>query len=117
MNLDFHCHRFDWAGGPSGIGPGVAELAQRAEALGVRTLSFMDHWFQMDWMAPAEDAITGSLSAAGVDRLSTGGKFEHAHLAGVDDQPRSRVCSRPFGGFEVLSRHRPVREHDVLQPI
>ena len=57
MNLDFHCHRFDWAGGSSGIGPGVGDLAQRAEAMGVRTLSLMDHWFQMDWMAPAEDPM------------------------------------------------------------
>ena len=36
MNLDFHCHRFDWAGGPAGIGPGVGDLAQRAEAIGLR---------------------------------------------------------------------------------
>jgi len=65
MNLDFHCHRFDWAGGPSGIGPGVADLAQRAEALGVRTLSFMDHWYQMDWMAPAEDPMLEGYTALG----------------------------------------------------
>jgi F420-dependent oxidoreductase-like protein len=65
MNLDFHCHRFDWAGGPSGIGPGVSDLAQRAEAIGVRTLSFMDHWFQMDWMAPAEDPMLEGYSALG----------------------------------------------------
>ena len=65
MNLDFHCHRFDWAGGPSGIGPGVGDLAQRAEALGVRTLSFMDHWFQMDWMAPAEHPMLEGYTALG----------------------------------------------------
>src|SRR5438270_10880529 len=63
MNLDYHCHRFDWAGGPDGIGPGVADLAQRAETLGVRTLSFMDHWFQMDWMAPAEDPMLEGYTA------------------------------------------------------
>jgi F420-dependent oxidoreductase-like protein len=65
MNLDFHCHRFDWAGGPVGIGPGVGDLARRAEALGVRTLSFMDHWFQMDWMAPAEDPMLEGYTALG----------------------------------------------------
>jgi len=27
MQLDLHISRFDWAGGPSGIGPGVAALA------------------------------------------------------------------------------------------
>ena len=57
--------RFDWAGGPSGIGPGVADLTQRAEAMGVRTVSFMDHYFQMDWMAPAEDPMLEGYTALG----------------------------------------------------
>src|SRR4051794_1174075 len=65
MNLDIHVSRFDWAGGPSGIGAGVGDLAQRAEAIGVRTLSFMDHWFQMDWMAPAEDPMLEGYTALG----------------------------------------------------
>ena len=71
MNLDFHCHRFDWAGGPSGIGTGVADLAQRAETIGVRTLSFMDHWYQMDWMAPAEDPMLEGYTALGFVAGST----------------------------------------------
>src|SRR5436305_5966118 len=65
MELDLHVSRFDWAGGPSGIGPGVADLARRAEALGVRTMSFMDHYFQMDWMAPAEDPMLEGYTALG----------------------------------------------------
>ena len=48
MDLDFHCWRFDWAGGPERIADGVCGLARRAEALGVRTFSFMDHFFQME---------------------------------------------------------------------
>ena len=65
MHLDLHVSRFDWAGGPAGIGPGVADLAERAEAIGVRTLSFMDHFFQMDWMAPAEDPMLEGYTALG----------------------------------------------------
>jgi F420-dependent oxidoreductase-like protein len=65
MHLDLHVSRFDWAGGPPGIGPGVSDLAQRAEALGVRTLSFMDHFFQMDVMAPAEDPMLEGYTALG----------------------------------------------------
>src|ERR671935_1530359 len=57
--------RFDWAGGPPRIGPGVVDLAERAEALGVRTVSFMDHFFQMDWMAPAEDPMLEGYAALG----------------------------------------------------
>ena len=65
MQLDLHVSRFDWAGGPSGIGKGDSDLAQRAEAIGVRTMSFMDHWFQMDWMAPAEDPMLEGYTALG----------------------------------------------------
>lgn len=47
------------------MGAGVGDLAQRAEALGVRTLSFMDHYFQMDQMAPAEDPMLEGYTALG----------------------------------------------------
>jgi F420-dependent oxidoreductase-like protein len=65
MRLDLHVSRFDWAGPPSGIGVGISDLAQRAEALGVRTLSFMDHYFQMDMMAPAQDPMLEGYTALG----------------------------------------------------
>lgn len=65
MELDLHVSRFDWAGGDDRIGPGVRTLAQRAEAIGVRTLSFMDHFFQMDWMAPAEHPMLEGYTALG----------------------------------------------------
>jgi F420-dependent oxidoreductase-like protein len=65
MHLDLHVMRFDWAGGDAGIGSGVSDLAQRAEAIGVRTLSFMDHFFQMDWMAPASDPMLEGYTALG----------------------------------------------------
>lgn len=65
MELDLHVSRFDWAGGPTRIGTGVADLAKRAETIGVRTLSFMDHYFQMDWMAPAEDPMLEGYTALG----------------------------------------------------
>src|ERR1700686_4044388 len=65
MDLDLHVSRFDWARGASNIGPGVAQLAERAEAMGVRTMSFMDHFFQMDWMAPAEDPMLEGYTVLG----------------------------------------------------
>ncbi len=71
MHLDLHCARFDWAGGDDRIGRGVAELAQRAEAIGVRTMSFMDHFFQMDWMAPATDPMLEGYTALGFVAGST----------------------------------------------
>jgi F420-dependent oxidoreductase-like protein len=65
MELDLHVWRFDWAGTPDRIGPGVKDLAQRAESIGVRTLSFMDHFFQMDRVAPAEHPMLEGYTALG----------------------------------------------------
>jgi len=87
MELDLHVSRFDWAGGPAGIGPGLADLARRAEALGIRTLSVMDHFFQMDWMAPAEDPmlecytalafVAGGTTTLRLRTLVTGVTYRH----------------------------------------
>ncbi len=74
MQLDFHVPRFTWPGGPEAIGPTFASLAQTAEAVGVRTLSVMDHWVQMDMMWPAEEPMLEgytalSFAAAKTERL------------------------------------------------
>jgi F420-dependent oxidoreductase-like protein len=78
MDLDLHITRFDWAGGPVQIGPGVAHLARTAEAVGVKTLSVMDHYFQMEMMAPAEDPMLEGYTALGF-------------IAGVTERLRLRV--------------------------
>jgi F420-dependent oxidoreductase-like protein len=74
MHLDVHVPRFTWPGGPAAIGTTFAELAQTAEAIGVRTLSVMDHWFQMDMLWPADEPMlegytTLSFAAGKTDRL------------------------------------------------
>lgn len=62
MNLDLHVWRFDWAKA-SGIARGLADLARRSEGLGVRTLSVMDHYFQMESQAPATDPMLEGYTA------------------------------------------------------
>jgi F420-dependent oxidoreductase-like protein len=74
MQLDIHVPRFTWPGGPEAIGPTFATLARTAEAIGVRTLSVMDHWFQMEMLWPAEEPMLEgytalSFAAAKTDRL------------------------------------------------
>ena len=76
MQVDLHCWRFDWAGAPARIGPGVADLARRAEAIGIRTMSFMDHYFQMEAVAPAEQPMLEGYSALGF----VAGKTERLRL-------------------------------------
>jgi F420-dependent oxidoreductase-like protein len=74
MQLDIHVPRFTWPGGPEAIGPTFASLARTAEAIGVRTLSVMDHWFQMEMLWPAEEPMLEgytalSFAAAKTERL------------------------------------------------
>src|SRR3954465_610006 len=105
MNLDIDVSRFDWAGGPSGIGPGVATLAERAEGIGVRTLSFMDHFFQMDWMAPAEDPMLEGYTALGF----VAGRTERLPLrllvTGVTYRPPG-LLAKTVTTLDVLSEGR-----------
>lgn len=63
MQLDLHVPRFTWPGGAPAIGPTFSSLARTADAIGVRTLSVMDHWFQMDWAWPAEEPMLEGYSA------------------------------------------------------
>jgi F420-dependent oxidoreductase-like protein len=63
MQLDLHVPRFTWPGGAVAIGPTFASLADTADTIGVRTLSVMDHWFQMDMMWPAEEPMLEGYTA------------------------------------------------------
>ena len=65
MNLDLHVTQFDWAGPPAKMGPAIANLARTAESAGIRALSFMDHYFQMDAVAPAENPMLEGYTALG----------------------------------------------------
>jgi len=78
MHFDYHLMRFDWAGGPAGIGRGVARIARTIESVGIRTLSVMDHYFQMDSFAPAEDPMLEGYTALG-------------YIAGVTERLRLRM--------------------------
>ena len=90
MELDIHVPRFTWTGGQRAIGPTFTRLAQTAESVGVRTLSVMDHWFQMEMMWPAEEPMlegysTLAYAAAKTERLRfrtlvTGVTYRHPGL-------------------------------------
>jgi F420-dependent oxidoreductase-like protein len=65
MNLDLHVPRFTWPGGPASIGTTLTSLARTAESIGVRTLSVMDHWFQMEAAWPAEEPMMEGYTTLG----------------------------------------------------
>ena len=65
MQLDIHVPRFTWPGVPASMGTTLTSLAQTAETIGVRTLSVMDHWFQMEFMWPAEEPMLEGYTTLG----------------------------------------------------
>src|SRR6516225_842798 len=65
MRVDVHVPRFTWPGAPASIGPTVTSVARTAEAIGIRTLSFMDHDFQMERVWPADEPMLEGFTALG----------------------------------------------------
>ena len=65
MQLGVHVVSFDFAGGPASIASTLARVGEVTEAVGVTHLSVMDHWFQMDQMAPAEQPMLEGYTTLG----------------------------------------------------
>lgn len=78
MNVDVHIPRFTWPDAPSSIGPTVTAVARTAEEIGIRTLSFMDHYFQMERLWPADEPMLEGYTALGF-------------VAGVTERLRMRL--------------------------
>jgi alkanesulfonate monooxygenase SsuD/methylene tetrahydromethanopterin reductase-like flavin-dependent oxidoreductase (luciferase family) len=47
MQVGIHIASFTWPGAPQSIGLMLAEIARKAEDCGIRSISVMDHFFQM----------------------------------------------------------------------
>jgi F420-dependent oxidoreductase-like protein len=65
MQVGIHQIRFDFDGGTESIASTVAATARAAEAAGVASFTFMDHWFQMEHMAPRTDPMLEGYTALG----------------------------------------------------
>ena len=65
MQLGIHVPNFKFVGGTPAIAPELARVAEAAEAAGATWLSVMDHYFQMDQMAPAEDPMLEGYTTLG----------------------------------------------------
>lgn len=71
MELAIHVMDFSQMGGPKGIGPALAATAEAAEAGGATALTLMDHWFQMEDMAPASDPMLEGYTSLGFVAATT----------------------------------------------
>jgi F420-dependent oxidoreductase-like protein len=65
VQLGIHVPNFKVVGGTAGIAPELVHIGEAVEAAGVSWLSVMDHYFQMDRMAPAEDPMLEGYTALG----------------------------------------------------
>jgi F420-dependent oxidoreductase-like protein len=65
VQLGIHVPNFKIVGGTPAIAPELVRIAEGAEAAGATWLSVMDHYFQMDRMAPAEDPMLEGYTTLG----------------------------------------------------
>ena len=60
MRIGLQLPSFTWPGGVKQIGASLSNIAQTADEMGFASLWVMDHFFQMDFMAPASDPMLES---------------------------------------------------------
>jgi F420-dependent oxidoreductase-like protein len=77
MRLGVHLVNFSLPGGAAAIGPTLAATGRAAEEAGLDNLSLMDHYFQLDFLANAEDPMLEGYTALG---------FLAAHTSSVELQ-------------------------------
>ncbi len=65
MQLGIHYANFTLPGGPEAIGATLAATAKAAEEGGCATFTMMDHWFQMEQFATAQDPMLEGYTSLG----------------------------------------------------
>jgi F420-dependent oxidoreductase-like protein len=90
MKIGLHVVDFSWPDQPASIAGNLRGIATAAEDSGISHLSFMDHWFQMEWMAPATEPMlegytslgfmAGLTSTVTLGLLVTGVTYRHPGL-------------------------------------
>ena len=77
MKLGVHLVNFSLTGGPETIGPTLAATGKAAEDAGLDNLSFMDHYFQLEFLSAADEPMLEGYTALG---------FLAAHTTSVELQ-------------------------------
>lgn len=90
MRLGVHLVNFTLPDGPAAIGPTLAAVGQAAEHAGLDNLSFMDHYFQLEFMGDPTQPMLEGYSALGflaahtstveLQLLMTGVTYRHPGL-------------------------------------
>jgi F420-dependent oxidoreductase-like protein len=90
MRLGIHFANFTLPGGAEALAPTLAATARTAEEVGCSTFTLMDHWFQMEEFANAQDPmlegytslgfLAGQTQAMTLSLLVTGVTYRHPGL-------------------------------------
>jgi F420-dependent oxidoreductase-like protein len=65
MKIGLHIPDFTWTGGDAVIGARLAEVARTADEAGFDQISVMDHFFQIHYQGPADQAMLEAYTALG----------------------------------------------------
>jgi F420-dependent oxidoreductase-like protein len=65
MKIGLHIVTWDFPGGPAAIGSTLAAIGETAEEAGLTDISVMDHWFQMEALAPATEPMMEGYTTLG----------------------------------------------------
>lgn len=105
MHVDLHVPRFTWPGGASAIGPTIKAVAGTAESIGIRTLSVMDHYFQMERVWPPEEPMLEGYTTLGFLAGSTERLRFRTLVTGVTYR-RPGLLAKTITTLDVLSGGR-----------
>jgi len=107
MDMALHVADFTTFGEPAAIAPGLAAAARTAEQAGFTTLTLMDHWFQMEEMAPADDPMLEGYTTLGFLAGQTERLMLGLLVTGVTYR-RPGLLATTLATLDVLSGGRAV---------
>lgn len=65
MQIGIHLANLTWPGGGTEMASTIATIARTAESVGCEHESVMDHWFQMDQVAPVDNDMLEAYTTLG----------------------------------------------------
>ncbi len=122
MDLGVHVASFSWPGGRAEIGPTLGRIAQAADSGGFVSLQVMDHFFQLEAYAPAEEPMLEGYATLGFFAALTSAIQLRLLVTGVTYR-HPGLLAKIVSTLDVLSGGRAelgigaawyAREHDGL---
>ena len=105
MKIGLHIVSFSWPGTPASIAPTLAGIAAAAEEAGISHLSVMDHWFQMEALAPATEPMMDGYTTLGFLAAHTSTMTLGLLVTGVTYRPPG-LLAKSVATLDVLSEGR-----------